>query len=393
MAGNSAQLVDALAAVTADAAVTPGLPNMLYTDPHWFRFERDRILGSSWTAVVFGSELAAPGYVKPVSLMGIPLLVVRDRDGELRVFHNVCSHRGMRLVSDEGPSRNVIRCPYHSWAYDFSGHLLSTPLVGGVDKHDCAGLDRSNHGLRPVRFAVWMDIVFVNLSADAESFDQFIAPLEARWAPLLGRADRQPVNPAASDGRLDLQVACNWKLAVENYCEAYHLPWVHPSLNSYSPLDQHFNITDGERMSGQGTHVYELASNAGVELPMVHGWPPDRLRYAEYISLYPNTLLGLQADHFFAVIVLPQTHDQSLEKMQISYVGAAATDDRYAACRAAVLKSWDTVFREDIFAVEGMQAGRSSPGFEGGVLTPVQDMSTRHFHTWAAKRYLNALST
>ncbi len=77
-------------------------------------------------------------------------------------------------------------------------------------------------------------------------------------------------------------------------------------------------------------------------MPLVDGWPSDKLDHAEYISLYPNTLLGIQADHAFAVIVLPQRHDRSVEKLQISYVGDAATADKYAACRETVLKSWES---------------------------------------------------
>jgi len=116
------------------------------------------------------------------------------------------------------------------------------------------------------------------------------------------------------------------------------------------------------------------------------------MRYAECISLYPNALLGLQADNFFAAVVVPLSADQSLERLQISYAGNAINDDSFASCRAAVLKSWDTVFRENVFVVEGMQAGRKSPGFDGGVLTPVQDVSTQRFHAWVANRYCEAMT-
>jgi choline monooxygenase len=162
-------------------------------------------------------------------------------------------------------------------------------------------------------------------------------------------------------------------------------------LNSYSPLDQHFNIVDGDGMSGQGTNVYDLASMVEPRLPLIDGWPADKVRTAEYVSLYPNILLGLQADHFFSVIVLPKgTHD-CVEELQISYVGDARSDDAFAPARSAVLDSWAKVFKEDIFAVEGMQAGRNSPEFDGGVLTPIQDIPTQHFHNWVAKRYCSEL--
>ncbi len=380
-----------LQAITAPLTSSHGLPNIAYTNSRVFDIERDQVLGNSWAAVGYGSELPKPGFARPVDFMGVPLLLVRDRSSELKVFHNVCSHRGMKLVSEARQLRAVIRCPYHSWSYDFDGQLKSTPHIGGVGRDTCDGFDRSGHGLRPVRSALWMDIVFVNLSGQAPEFDDFIAPLEARWSEYLGARDSSDVRPGVTGGYLELDVACNWKLAVENYCEAYHLPWVHPALNSYSPLDQHFNIMEGEGMSGQGTHRYELASTAGIKMPLVEGWPSDRLNYAEYISLYPNTLLGVQADHFFTVIVSPQRADRSVEKLQISYVGDAASSDSYAACRETVRKSWETVFREDVFAVEGMQAGRNSPGFGGGILTPVQDAPTLHFHRWVANGYAAAL--
>lgn len=385
-------LLMAMGATAAPLGKARGLPNDTYLSEDLFKFEREHVLGRSWAAIGFGSEVAGPGFVKPVEFMEAPLLMVRDKHNALRVFHNVCSHRGMLLVHEKSQLRTVIRCPYHSWSYGFDGELLATPHVGGIDQNECAGFDQANHGLRPVRFALWMDIVFVNLSGDAESFEDFIAPLEERWHPFLNGQHRGDVMPAATGSTLELSIACNWKLAIENYCEAYHLPWVHSDLNQYSPLDQHFNITDGENMSGQGTHIYELADSAGITLPTISGWPDEKLKYAEYISLYPNALLGLQADHFFAVVVLPKAAARSLEKLQISYIGDGVSSDGYASCRSKVLDSWDKVFCEDVFAVEGLQTGRNSPGFDGGILTPVQDVPTHHFHSWVARRYAQALA-
>ncbi|MGI9199510.1 MAG: aromatic ring-hydroxylating oxygenase subunit alpha [Woeseiaceae bacterium] len=384
-------LLQAMRKIGTSKGDARGLPNAAYQDESLYKLERDNVVGGSWAAIAYRSTLSGPGYAVPVELMGVPLLIVMDRSEELRVFHNVCSHRGTQLVSESTKLRASIRCPYHSWAYDFNGDLLSTPHIGGMNKHSCTGFDKQQHGLKPVRFAVWMDIIFVNLSGDADSFEDYIAPLKARWSELLGCKSEHQLGPATTGSNLKLRIACNWKLAVENYCEAYHLPWVHPELNSYSPLDQHFNIVDGDGMSGQGTNVYELASMVEPRLPLIDGWPADKVRNAEYVSLYPNILLGLQADHFFSVIVLPKgTHD-CVEELQISYVGDARSDDAFAPARSAVLDSWAKVFKEDIFAVEGMQAGRNSPEFDGGVLTPIQDIPTRHFHNWVAKRYCSEL--
>jgi choline monooxygenase len=368
-----------------------GLPNEFYTDPTLFAFERDEVLANSWVAVAFASDVPEPGHASPVEFMGMPLLVLRNKENKLRVYHNVCSHRGMLLVSEQTRLRTVIRCPYHSWSYDLNGQLMSTPLIGGTGKNSCDGFDTEAHGLKVVRFAVWMDIVFVNLSGTGQSFDDYIAPLESRWAPFWGTGGEHKFSPGEGAGKLQLSVNCNWKLAIENYCEAYHLPWVHPTLNEYSPLDQHFNINDEATMAGQATHQYDLAQTDATKLPTISGWPTDRIHHAEYLALYPNTLLGLQADHAFAVIVIPGNAGASQERLQILYTGAAVTQTDYAASRDAVLSSWDKVFREDIFVVEGMQKGRSSPAYNGGVLTPVQDIPTRNFHSWVARQYKSAL--
>jgi len=162
---------------------------------------------------------------------------------------------------------------------------------------------------------------------------------------------------------------------------------VHPSLNTYSPLDQHFNIVAAENMSGQGSYVYILSEVAGTELPQFADWPQEKVRQAEYISLYPNVLLGLQVDHAFAMILQPQAAGSTVEKLQLYYVGDESLDQAYQGCRSAVLKSWRQVFSEDIFAVEGMQNARRSPGFKGGVFSPVMDVPSHHFHQWVAQGY------
>ncbi len=378
-------------AVSKPIAQAKGMPREVYTDPDLFAFERDNVVGKSWAGIAFTSELPTNGYIKPVDFMGLPLVIMRNRDAELKVFHNVCSHRGMRLVNQETEVRKLVRCPYHSWSYDFEGKLKTTPHIGGFGVHSAPGFDCAQHGLKAVRSAVRMGILFVNLSADAEEFDSFIAPLERRWEEFIGKGGFDKTRLAPTGSHWDLEINANWKLAVENYCEAYHLPWVHPALNSYSPLDQHYNLVVNENMSGQGSYAYNLSAVAGATLPKFEHWPSDKLQQAEYISLYPNILLGLQADHLFAIILQPLAHNHTLEKLQLSYVGEEANADEFAACRAAVLESWRIVFSEDVFAVEGMQAGRNSPAFEGGVFSPVLDGPSHHFHGWIANRYADAI--
>ena len=377
-------------AVLQPIAQAKGLPNAVYRDPALFEIERDVVLGTSWAAIAFASELPCNGYASPVDFMGLSLAVMRNHEGEYKVFHNVCSHRGMPLIQGKTEVPGSLRCPYHSWTYDLNGKLKGTPHIGGAGVHQVEGFSCENHGLKAVRSALWMGIIFVNLSGDAEDFDSYIAPLTQRWQGFIGEHGLIDLQLAVGDSNMELEVRANWKLAVENYCEAYHLPWVHPALNTYSPLTQHYNIMIDECMAGQGSYAYKLSEVAGMALPQFEQWPRQQIHQAEYISLYPNVLLGIQADHVFALILVPLANDRTLEKLQLYYIGEQATGDDFAECRAAVMESWRVVFAEDVFAVEGLQEGRKSPAFHGGVFTPVMDAPTYHFHRWVAKRYLAA---
>jgi choline monooxygenase len=117
-----------------------------------------------------------------------------------------------------------------------------------------------------------MGVIFINLSGDAPEFQNFIEPIESRWQAFTGKNGLQAARTAPTGSTLELEVQANWKLPVENYCEAYHLPWVHPALNSYSPLDVHYNLIVNDSASGQGTLNYNLADVAGISLPQFPNW-------------------------------------------------------------------------------------------------------------------------
>ncbi len=367
-----------------------GLPNVTYVDGDYFRLERDAVMAHTWAGIAFTDSIPHRPYAQPIEFMGLPLLAVRDRHGTLRVFHNVCSHRGMKLVSEPTEVKGLITCRYHCWAYATNGDLKATPHIGGVEQHHASGFDNSSHGLKPVRSALFLGILFVNQSGDAPDYEQHAGELKRRAEGLLGTDGWSQLHAGASDSGLSLTAPCNWKLAVENYCEAYHLPWVHPELNSYSRLEDHYCFL-ADSFAGQGSLSYRGSDIAGVHLPRLAAWPQDRLRVAEYPTLYPNVLLGFQADHAFAILLIPEAPDRTREELRIFYVGDGATNDAYRGCRAATLSAWRIVFEQDLTAVEQLQLGRASPGYDGGVFSPAMDTATHHFHAWVAARLAQRL--
>ncbi|MEQ9694216.1 aromatic ring-hydroxylating dioxygenase subunit alpha [Shimia sp. SDUM112013] len=353
-----------------------GLPNPHYVDPAVYEEEKHALLFTQWAGLAVAADVPEPGDAKPLTFLGQPLLLIRDKDGDVRVFDNICRHRGMILVEEPRKIEGAIRCPYHSWCYSTKGKLVSTPHVGGPGQNTHDAIVRDDLGLIEVRSHIWRDVVWINLDGQAPAFEEAMADVIDRWKEF-----ELPLYHGGADSRFELQVKTNWKLAVENYCESYHLPWVHPGLNSYSRLEDHYNIESYGQYSGQGTNVYrQLKNENGDTFPDFPEVGAKWGEQAEYIAVYPNVLLGVQRDHAFAIILEPKSTEETVEHIHL-YYAAPQTDQ---SLRATNTQMWKTVFEEDIFVVEGMQKGRHVAGFDGGRFSPVMDSPTHCFHDWVA---------
>jgi choline monooxygenase len=367
-----------LSAVRRPVASAHGLPNAHYTDPGVHEEERAALFFGQWAGLATGADVPEPGDARPITFLNMPLLLVRGRDGTLRVFQNICRHRGMILVAEPRKIEGAIRCPYHSWCYSTEGRLVSTPHVGGPGHNTHEAIDRETLGLIEVRSHVWRDVVWINVSGTAPPFEEAMAEVMTRWAEF-----DKPLFHGGDDSRFALEVACNWKLAVENYCESYHLPWVHPGLNSYSRLEDHYNIEAPGAFSGQGTEVYRQVTNEnGDPFPDFEGVSAKWDTAAEYIAVYPNVLLGVHRDHAFAIVLVPDGPERTVEHIHL-YYARPQTD---SGLRQRNTQLWKTVFEEDIFVVEGMQRGRHAAGFDGGRFSPAMDSPTHCFHDWVAAK-------
>ncbi|MFP4328045.1 MAG: aromatic ring-hydroxylating oxygenase subunit alpha [Paracoccaceae bacterium] len=367
-----------LSAVRRPVALAQGLPNAHYIDPAIHAEEREALLLAQWAGLAVAADVPEPGDAVPMDFLGMPLLLIRDKAGAVRVFLNTCRHRGMILVDAPRRIEGAIRCPYHSWCYSTEGRLVSTPHVGGPGHNTHEAIRRDELGLVELRSHVWFDVVWINVSGDAPPFDEAMADIMARWAEF----DR-PLFHGGPDSRFKLEVAANWKLAVENYCESYHLPWVHPGLNSYSRLEDHYNIEKSGEYSGQGTRVYrQLTNENGRKFPDFEGLSDRWSTAAEYVAVYPNVLLGVHRDHAFAIVLVPEGPERTVEQVHLFY----PRPDTDEGLRMRNTQLWKTVFEEDIFVVEGMQRGRHATGFDGGRFSPAMDSPTHCFHDWVAGR-------
>ncbi|MCY4543013.1 MAG: aromatic ring-hydroxylating dioxygenase subunit alpha [Rhodobacteraceae bacterium] len=359
-----------------------GLPNAHYISDDVYEEERDVLLFANWAGIGLGADIPVPGDVMPVELAGMPLFMVRKHDNEVAVFQNTCRHRGMILVEEKCNLRGTIRCPYHSWSYNLDGSLRATPHVGGPGRNYDDNVDRRSLGLFTIRSHVWRDIVFVNVSGAAPSFDEYASKLLGRW-----REHEQPLFHGGPVSSFAFDVRCNWKLAVENYCESYHLPWVHPGLNSYSRLEDHYHIEEPGHFAGQGTKVYrQIDGDKGERFPDFKGLGKFWNKGAEYIVLFPNVMLAAQRDHGYAIILLPQGPERTIERNEIYYGFDPEERPDLADLVRRNARLWKGVLEEDLFVVEGMQRGRHGVRFDGGKFSPKMDGPTHVFHRWVADK-------
>jgi choline monooxygenase len=377
---------DKLDVVNKSIEQSHGLPNECYTSEKYTKLERKKLFEDKWVVIGVGSSIPNKGDAKPFDLLGIPIIILRDKQNKIRVFHNVCSHRGYKILQKSCKIKNVIRCPYHSWSYDMTGNLVATPHIGGMNKHQCSKFDKSKSGLKEIKSYIWLDMIFINISENEIDFEEYIQPLSERWKKFWPEKDRKLMVYSNDFGYFNLNAKCNWKFAIENYCESYHLPWVHPGLNSYSKIEDHYHIQGlPNRFAGQGTKVYNPKFKGKVKFPSFPNWPKDKEHIAEYIALFPNVMLGIHKDHFYAYWLEPVNHKYTKEHMEIYYVGKnAANSKKFKSLRKQNYNMWKSIQSEDLNIIEGMQDGRKSPIYNGGNFSPIMDNPTHHFHKWVA---------
>jgi choline monooxygenase len=367
--------------------VANGLPNTCYISDDYLAYERDKVFCNNWTVIGVGSSIPNPGDAKPYNLLGIPLIIIRDKESKIRVFHNVCSHRGYKLLDKPCTLKNLIRCPYHSWSYDFKGNLVVTPHIGGLNIHQSENFDKAKSNLKEIRTQIWMDIIFININSNEINFEEYIKPLEQRWSKFINSDDQNLLVHSNDYGYFSLDVKCNWKFAIENYCESYHLPTIHPELNKVSNINDHYHIQGlPNRFAGQGSKKYEQPIKGNKKFNIFSNWEKSVMKNSEYIALFPNVMIGLHIDHFYVFWLEPVSANKTKEHMQMYYVGEESANGKgLKELRKKNSRFWKDVMLEDVNAIEGMQEGRGSPVYNGGNFSPVMDEPIHQFHKWVVK--------
>jgi phenylpropionate dioxygenase-like ring-hydroxylating dioxygenase large terminal subunit len=358
------------AAPSAAPAVAPpprALPAWVYNHPEMTRLEYERILKPSWQIVCHVSSIPKAGDYVTLDLGADSVVAVRGADGAIQTFHNVCRHRGSRLLEGGGNCRAHITCPYHGWSYRLSGELVGVPA-----RETFPGLDRTQFSLKPVRSQVMMGFVFACVAGNPPPLEQIWGSFLAEFAPHRFE-DMQPLGPSYIE-----HWDCDWKVAMDNYLESYHVPIGHPGLNRmFTPdYDDQLNLPSGvargiswlrERESSQWSErMYKrMIEGVSQQLPEAH-----RKRWSFY-SMLPNLGIDVFPDQMDFFQVLPRGPG----KCTIRGGSFALPDERreMRVVRYLSARINRQVQREDEFLCRRVQLGLASGSYEPGPLSRLEN--------------------
>ncbi|MGH9116310.1 MAG: aromatic ring-hydroxylating oxygenase subunit alpha [Acidimicrobiales bacterium] len=346
---------------------------MAYTSDEVLAWERRHVFAGAWVCLGRREELAAGGTALAAEVGDVGVLLTFDAD-RFRAFANVCRHRGHELLPIGGTSeRRRLRCPYHGWAYDLDGSLVSAARLE-LDEQE-PEQEPEPLGLVELPARVWEGWLFVNAGGSAPPFDTYVGDLAELVAPYRPEALRL-------GARHRYEVAANWKILVENYHECYHCPQIHPELCLVSPPRSGVNWDRPGAWIGGSMDLRPSADTMSLD-GRSDGRPLPGVdpRVVLYLGLFPNLLVSAHPDYVMTHRLEPQAPART--SVECSWYFPDGVD-----CPSYAVDFWDVTNREDWAACESVQRGLSNPHFRPGPLAPRED-AVHQWVTLMANLYLD----
>jgi phenylpropionate dioxygenase-like ring-hydroxylating dioxygenase large terminal subunit len=343
---------------------TEPIPARYYYDPEWYELERKAIFLRSWLNIGHVCELPEPGSFvrRELEFAKASLLIVRGKDGEVRAFHNVCTHRGTQLVDESAGRRSTFSCRYHMWSFGSDGALVSAPDFERfyAPKQDCA--------LKQVAVEICAGLIFICFEPQ-QGLREFLGPM----AEML---EQLPVARATTFHEYAYDIDANWKLTYDNFQENYHLRFIHkntvgPGVGPENP----FGYPSSFALHGpHRTQTIWTNPDAQVSPTMLAGFMRGGARLAadglldspyarEYLALFPSLFLLCNAGNHFLHNVYPLGPEKSRGVIRLYWVGADETAGvRYS--REFTMATTRDVHSEDVNVIEAGQRGIASGALE-----------------------------
>lgn len=356
------------------------LPAYFYTSPGILEKEKDRLFFKDWLVVGRVEEFLKPGDFRAMDIVGEPVVVCRNKEGELNAFSNICRHRGVALVSGEGNAR-VFSCPYHAWTYDLNGKLLAASRpqgLGHFNTQECR--------LPRIKLDTWGGFIFINFDPDSPSLADYLDADDYRRAV----AYVKPEETVLVD-TYTYEIDCNWKLVPENLADVYHVEVIHRGSFGGATYDTSRAISE-LTLTKYGWHKEYVSGTMAPDAELMFGpapWLADHEKgalFAFSAFLRPNFYLFARADMVQPWVAYPisptRTRVTGWTCLPKAFVGKPAFDDKVAILAKFARKFGD----EDAALMRAMQKGLGSRFFDRG---PMHKLETMIHHR--INRYLDAL--
>jgi phenylpropionate dioxygenase-like ring-hydroxylating dioxygenase large terminal subunit len=360
---------------------TAPIPAAPYYDPAYFNMEREAVFRRTWLQIGHVCELPDVGsfIVRELEVWNASILIARGKDGVIRAFHNVCTHRGTQLVTENAGKASTFSCPYHRWTYGLQGQLLAAPDFESffVEKADCS--------LKRVAVDSCGGMIFVHYNPQPEE------SLEAFLGPLATDMKGKPMESATTFSEYTYEIKGNWKAVYDNFQENYHIRFVHPKSIAPNFLSAENPFGYAAEFEFVGLHRKQLltpnpdfnpfpvqaaAMGALVSEAISAGWS-DLLASPPYFSLFPNILIFNAPTLPFSHTVYPLSVDRSRGVIRFYWNGDDSSATQRVAREYAMASARD-IHAEDRPVIEAGQRGLNS-GALRHIHFQAHEVLCRHF--------------
>jgi phenylpropionate dioxygenase-like ring-hydroxylating dioxygenase large terminal subunit len=325
------------------------LPPWCYTSQAFYDREIERIFRRSWNFIGRADEIAEPGDYFTIELAGESIIVLRDQARQVRAFLNICRHRGTRLIDGKGNCR-AISCPYHSWTYGLNGDLIGS---AGMEK--TLNFDRACYGLMPVRLESWAGFLFASFDGQAPGLAGYLGDLPRRF-------EAYNFSDMVCVRRKEYDLACNWKVYLENAMEEYHTPTVHrKSIGSQKTdlVDDGIGAWDAIFMPAPRT-IAVLAEDSMSAFPPIAGLHGRPAEGTYFTAIYPSTFFATTQDCMWWLQELPRGPGHTRIVIGSCFPRATVARSDFRANVEKYFKRWDKSLPEDNAISERQQTGLAS---------------------------------
>ncbi len=377
-AGNWDRLRRQLAGVEPPFESSDTLPPACYTNQDVFDRELETIFYKSWIGIGRADRWKAPGDYATFKVAGVPIIVLRDKDGQLRAFANSCRHRGTQLLEGEGNCRRIA-CPFHSWTYALDGRLIGAPKMERT-----RNFDKADYGLVAFRVETGDGFAFVCFDETTPGLDEWLGNFSELHRPW-SLADM------VSTRRREFDVACNWKAFLEVFNEYYHIPYVHPvSLDGIYDLPDDADEIAGNYATQFGTTrgTGGLLEDAQDEpLPAIETLRGRNRQGTRYSWMFPNMTFAAGTEAIWVYEAYPLAPDRTRVGMTLCFPADTAERPDFEEHARHYYDRFDTALAEDVPMLERQHIGLTSPFARQGRFSHLEP-SVATFAFWYAQKML-----